>query len=191
MTVPAATSATGPVATLPAGDTATASTSNQNVAALNGVNADTFLQLLVSELQNQDPDNPTDPTQFLTQTAEFEEVEELNAVQTSVSSMVTAQQSSSATSMLGLQVNGTDATGASVSGIVTGVTLTSTGPMLSVGNATVPYSGITSVTLPTGNASSDDPAASDTTGTSNTQESPSATSATAPSSSSFNPTGSD
>jgi flagellar basal-body rod modification protein FlgD len=139
---------TGPVATLPPGDTASASTSSTNLASLNGVNADTFLQLLVSELQNQDPDNPTDPTQFLTQTAEFEEVEELNAVQTSVSSMVTAQQSSSATSMLGMQVSGSDASGKAVSGIVSGVQLTSSGPVLSVGNDTVPYSGITSVTLP-------------------------------------------
>jgi flagellar basal-body rod modification protein FlgD len=139
---------TGPVATLPAGDTAAASTSSTNVASLNGVNAATFLQLLVSELQNQDPDNPTDPTQFLTQTAEFEEVEELNAVQTSVSGMVTAQQSSSATSMLGMQVSGTDASGNALSGVVTGVQLTANGPILSVGNGTMPYSSITSVTLP-------------------------------------------
>jgi flagellar basal-body rod modification protein FlgD len=139
---------TGPKATLPAGDTASASTSGANIASLNGVNADTFLQLLVSELQNQDPDNPTDPTQFLTQTAEFEEVEELNAVQTSVSGMVTAQQSSSATSMLGMQVSGSDASGNAVSGIVTGVQLTANGPVLSVGNDTMPYSSVASVTLP-------------------------------------------
>jgi flagellar basal-body rod modification protein FlgD len=171
---------TGPVATLPAGDTASASTANTNTASLNGVNADTFLQLLVSELQNQDPDNPTDPTQFLTQTAEFEEVEEMNAVQTSVSSMVTAQQSSSATSMLGMQVSGSDASGNAVSGVVTGVQLTSSGPVLSVGSDTMPYSGITSVTLP-GSTGSTSPSTNGST-------SPSATSAPAPSTS-FDATG--
>ena len=164
------TTATGPVGTLPAGDTAGSTPTTQNAAALNGVNADTFLNLLVSELQNQDPDNPTDPTQFLTQTAEFEEVEEMNAVQTSVSSMVTAQQSSSATSMLGMQVSGSDAAGKAVSGIVSGVQLTANGPVLSVGADSVPYSTVTSVTVPglSGTGASTTGTGTSTTGTGTT-----------------------
>jgi flagellar basal-body rod modification protein FlgD len=140
-----------PTATLPAGDTASASTgasSTTNLLGSNGVNADTFLKLLVAQLQYQNPDNPVDSTQFLSQTASFEEVQELGSLQTSLSSLVTSQQAGAATSMLGQQVTGTDQSGNSVSGVVSGIQLTSNGPLLNVGNSTVPFSSVTSVTLP-------------------------------------------
>jgi len=40
-----------------------------------GVDKDMFLQLLVAQLQNQDPLNPTDGTQFVTQLAQFQQLE--------------------------------------------------------------------------------------------------------------------
>jgi len=39
------------------------------------VNKDMFLQLLVAQLKNQDPLNPTDSSQFVTQLAQFEQLE--------------------------------------------------------------------------------------------------------------------
>jgi len=39
-----------------------------------------FLQLLVSQIQNQDPLNPTDSTQFVGQLAQFSELEQLIAM---------------------------------------------------------------------------------------------------------------
>jgi flagellar basal-body rod modification protein FlgD len=148
--VPATSTASQqPVATLPPGSTASSGSSSTSQSTdLNGVNADTFLQLLVAQLKYQNPDNPTDPTQFLSQTAEFEEVEQLENLQTSLSSLVSAQQAGAATSMLGAQVTGTDTAGNPVTGIVSGVQLTSDGPLLSVGNASVAYSSVTSVTAP-------------------------------------------
>jgi flagellar basal-body rod modification protein FlgD len=146
-----------PTATLPAGDTAGAGAgagSTSDGLGSNGVNADTFLQLLVAQLQYQNPDSPVDSTQFLSQTASFEEVQELGSLQTSLSSLVTAQQSGAATSMLGQQVTGTDQSGHSVSGVVSGIQLTSTGPLLNVGNSTVPFSSVTSVASPSSAAGS-------------------------------------
>jgi flagellar basal-body rod modification protein FlgD len=154
-----------PTAMLPTGDTAVAGGgSGSSTSTLNGVNANTFLNLLISQLENQDPDNPTDPTQFLSETADFEEVQQLNGLQTSMASLVSAQQSSAATSMLGQQVTGSDASGNPVSGIVTGVQLTSTGPVLTVGNDSLPYSGVTGVTIPGSSTST----GTSTTGTSTT-----------------------
>lgn len=43
-------------------------------------NESTFLQLLVAQLQNQDPMNPADSTTFLTQLAQFSQVEQLVAI---------------------------------------------------------------------------------------------------------------
>ena len=47
---------------------------------------DAFLQLLVTQLQHQDPSNPMDNEQFVTQLATFSSLEQL----TSISSQVTA-----------------------------------------------------------------------------------------------------
>jgi flagellar basal-body rod modification protein FlgD len=135
-----------PTATLPAGYTPGAPSSTNN--SLNGVNADTFLQLLVSELQNQNPTSPTNPAQFMTQTAQFEQVQELNALQTSIAGLVSAQQASSASSMLGMQVTGSDSSGNKVTGVVTGIQFGPQGPVLSVGNTTMAYSAVTGVSAP-------------------------------------------
>jgi flagellar basal-body rod modification protein FlgD len=163
-----------PTAQLPAGDTAVAGGGTASTSTLNGVNSDTFLKLLISQLENQDPDNPTDPTQFLSETADFEEVQQLSALSTDMTSLVSAQQSSAATSMLGQQVAGTDASGNPVSGIVTGVQLTSSGPVLTVGNDSVPFSGVTAVTIPGSTSST----GTSTTGTSTTGTSTTGTSTT-------------
>lgn len=40
------------------------------------VNEQTFLKLLVSQLENQDPESPQDPTQFVTQLAQFTQLEQ-------------------------------------------------------------------------------------------------------------------
>jgi flagellar basal-body rod modification protein FlgD len=171
-----------PTATLPAGDTAVAGGgSAASSSTLNGVNADTFLQLLVSQLENQNPDNPTDPTQFLSESADFEEVQQLGALSTDMTSLVSSQQSSAATSMLGQQVSGSDPSGNPVTGIVTGVQLTSSGPVLTVGNDSVPYSSVTSVTIPgssTGTGASTAGTGSSGTGTSGTGTSGTGTSGT-------------
>lgn len=57
-----------------------ASSSATSTSANSGLNAmaseQTFLQLLVSQLQNQDPLNPQDGTQFVSQLAQFSSLEE-------------------------------------------------------------------------------------------------------------------
>jgi flagellar basal-body rod modification protein FlgD len=48
-----------------------------------------FLQLLVAQLQNQDPSNPADSTQFVTQLAQFQTMEQSMNQGTTLSSMLT------------------------------------------------------------------------------------------------------
>jgi flagellar basal-body rod modification protein FlgD len=45
-------------------------------ASTGDVTTDEFLQLLVAEIQNQDPTSPMDGTAFLTQLAQFQQVEQ-------------------------------------------------------------------------------------------------------------------
>jgi flagellar basal-body rod modification protein FlgD len=109
--------------------TGTASTSDSS--GLNQLdNSQTFLQLLVAQLENQDPTNPTDPTSFMT------EIAQLTAVQ-SQTSLSAEEQTVAADSMIGLTVTGSGASGASLTGQVTGVLLSSSGaPTLEVQSGT-------------------------------------------------------
>ena len=43
-----------------------------------------FLQLLVSQIQNQDPLNPTDSTQFVSQLAQFSELEQVIGIRSDI-----------------------------------------------------------------------------------------------------------
>jgi flagellar basal-body rod modification protein FlgD len=57
------------------GTTGQSSGSTTN-AASTSVDKNMFLQLLVAQLQNQDPLNPSDGTQFVTQLAQFQQLEQ-------------------------------------------------------------------------------------------------------------------
>jgi flagellar basal-body rod modification protein FlgD len=51
------------------------------------VNQQTFLKLLVTQIKNQNPLNPTDGTQFLSQLAQFSELEQMINVNTNLQSI--------------------------------------------------------------------------------------------------------
>ncbi len=49
---------------------------NSSTSAAGGVDKNMFLQLLVAQLRNQDPLNPSDGTQFVAQLAQFQQLEQ-------------------------------------------------------------------------------------------------------------------
>jgi flagellar basal-body rod modification protein FlgD len=69
-------------------DTATAAAS----AATQTLGQDAFLKLLMAQLQNQDPLQPTDGTQFVTQLAQFSQVEQAVAQSTTLGNIQTQLQ---------------------------------------------------------------------------------------------------
>ena len=52
-------------------------------------NEETFLTLLVSQLQNQDPMNPTDSNQFVSQLTSYSQLEQLIGIHKDTTGMVT------------------------------------------------------------------------------------------------------
>lgn len=89
-------------------------------------NTQTFLNLLVAQLENQDPTNPANPTSFMTEISQLAGVES----QTSLSA---EEQVVAADSMIGMDVTGSSASG-TLSGTVTGVLLSASGaPELEIG----------------------------------------------------------
>ena len=65
-------------------------------------NFDTFLQLLTTQLQNQNPLDPLDTNQFTEQLVEFASVEQQINMNTNLQSLISMQQTSEATSALQL-----------------------------------------------------------------------------------------
>ncbi|MGB6488786.1 MAG: flagellar hook capping FlgD N-terminal domain-containing protein [Steroidobacteraceae bacterium] len=66
-----------------------------------------FLSLLVAQMQDQDPTQPSDPTAFVNQLASFSEVSGMDSMQSSMnnlSSSMLASQVASGTSLIGQQV---------------------------------------------------------------------------------------
>jgi flagellar basal-body rod modification protein FlgD len=109
-----------------AGTAASGSSQSSSIPANMQINQAQFLQLISTQLQNQDPLNPTDPTQFLAQIEGLSEVSSLQSLQTSISGLSSSLQGSqmlNGTSLLGHSVlaaasTATLAAGATVSGAV-------------------------------------------------------------------------
>jgi flagellar basal-body rod modification protein FlgD len=63
----------------------------------------TFLQLLVAQIQNQDPTQPMDSTAFMTQLAQFSSLEQLIGIRQTVEQLVPATTTSSSGATNGTQ----------------------------------------------------------------------------------------
>jgi flagellar hook assembly protein FlgD len=91
--------------TAAAADTSTDSSKTQKIDSGLGQNA--FLQLLVTQLQHQDPLQPQDDTQFLAQLAQFTSLEQLTNINTSLQQLVTLAGGTSSTSNASTSANST------------------------------------------------------------------------------------
>jgi flagellar basal-body rod modification protein FlgD len=111
----------------------------------NAVDKDMFLKLLVAQLKYQDPNSPTDPSQFLSQTAQFSTVEKLNQLTDLSQKVYDASREQTAASMIGRTVTWTDVAGKQHSGAVTGVSVGAATPNLTVDGATVPLDSVSAV----------------------------------------------
>jgi flagellar basal-body rod modification protein FlgD len=86
---------------------------------------DVFMKLLVAQMRYQDPGNPVDSSQMMSQTATFSQVEKLEQLVNQNASMLVLQESATAGALVGRTATYTDTTGASTTGVVTSVRLAS------------------------------------------------------------------
>lgn len=134
MTVPSVTGSTG------------TTTDPSGALSMDQLGGDTFLKLMVAQLRNQDPMNPTDSTQFLAQTAQFTTVEKLTTMADQTTAALTLQRDLGAAGMVGRTVSYTAADGSQAQGAVDSVRFTDTGPVLEVGSVEVPLDSVLGVT---------------------------------------------
>jgi flagellar basal-body rod modification protein FlgD len=86
---------------------------------------DVFMKLLVAQMRYQDPGNPVDSSQMMSQTATFSQVEKLEQLVNQNASMLVLQESATAGALVGRTATYTDTTGAAKTGVVTAVQLAS------------------------------------------------------------------
>jgi flagellar basal-body rod modification protein FlgD len=116
--------------------TAAGTAASQQIAG----NFNTFLQLLTTQLQNQDPLDPMDTDQFTQQLVEFASVEQQLDTNTNLQTLISLQQTSEATSALQLvgstvTMSGTAATLSNATGSPATWSITSPSP--ATGNVTI------------------------------------------------------
>lgn len=111
---------------------------------LASLTANEFLNLLVTELQNQNPLSPMDPSQMVSQTSSLSQVELLSTIQSALTQLASSQGILSASSLIGQSV--TYQSGSSeVAGTVSGVGQSSNGVVLDVGGQSVPIANVIAV----------------------------------------------
>lgn len=116
----------------PTTPTATISSSaNQSAVQSATLNYKEFLTLLVAELKNQDPTQPMDPTQQVSQLASFSAVEQQVQTNSTLSSLLANSNLSQAEAAIGKTATSSDG---SVSGTVQSVTVSSTGATATLSN---------------------------------------------------------
>ncbi len=99
-------------------------------SALNDVNLDDFLNLMIAELQNQDPLNPLENDELIAQISQIREVGATEQLTETLNAVLLGQNISSATNLIGADVVALNDSGQRVSGNVRVVTITNGRPLL-------------------------------------------------------------
>lgn len=124
---------TVPNSTASTGTTATGGTSAAATGTILG--KDDFLKLLVGQLKNQDPLNPTSDTDFIGQMAQFSQLEQTTNMAAANEQLIAEQRGARAVALIGRTVTYPDATGAPTTGVVERVEWVDGKPSLTVGGA--------------------------------------------------------
>ncbi|MBH5368531.1 flagellar hook assembly protein FlgD [Bradyrhizobium glycinis] len=102
----------------------------------NSVDYNTFLQLLIAEMKNQDPTNPMDTSQYMSQFAQLSTVEQAMQTNAKLDALLSSQSLSQANGLIGKTVSFTDSTGATFSGKVVSVSINSDGSIATLQDGT-------------------------------------------------------
>lgn len=115
------------------GSTATTSGAAATAAEKAKLDYDAFLQLLVAEMNNQDPTQPMDSTKYVSQLATFSQVEQAVKTNSKLDTMLASNELILAESLIGNQLTSADG---QTSGIVKSVKLTDEGTVAVLADGT-------------------------------------------------------
>ena len=130
-----------------AASSAASSAATAAPASANSLGKDTFLKLLVAQLKYQDPLKPSDPQQFLSQSAQFSTVEKLEEITKAITASSRTATLTTAAGLLGRTVSFTKMDGTTATGVVTSAQPTADGVKLSVGPLETTLDQVTDIRL--------------------------------------------
>ena len=108
----------------------------------NELDPNAFLQLMMAQLQYQDPTNPTDSKDFLAQQAQMTQVQKLNDL---VNSIQTNNSLANASSLVGKNVTVKDSKGVETTGVVSSASISNGTAAVTIGTQDYPVSQITKI----------------------------------------------
>lgn len=110
-----------------------------------------FMNLLVTQLQNQDPSSPMDTNAMIEQTTQLAMMEKLTQMASDSAQGLTVQQRAAAAGLIGKAVTYLAADGSQATGTASAVSYKGPTPMVTIGDAAIPLDAITGITgAPTG-----------------------------------------
>jgi flagellar basal-body rod modification protein FlgD len=124
MTVSAATPISSAAVATNAATGSTATATSAQASATPTLSYNSFLTLLMAELKNQDPTQPMDPSQMVSQLATISEVGQAVQTNSSLSSLLTSTSLTQAEQLIGKSITSADG---STSGQVSSVTVNGSG----------------------------------------------------------------
>jgi flagellar basal-body rod modification protein FlgD len=105
-----------------------------------------FLKLMIAQLQAQNPLEPSNGTEYISELAQFSQLEQTTNLAQANTEDAASQRVAQAVGLIGHKVSYTDSTGTAQTGTVQSVEITSGGATLTVeGTAGVALSGVTEV----------------------------------------------
>src|SRR3954469_8539045 len=110
------------------------SSSSASGNAINDIDMNTFLKLMITELQQQDPLNPMDNKDMLNQIAQIRAVGASDQLTKTLSSVLLGQNITSATNLMGADISAITDAGERITGIVNRVAIAKGVPKIHVEN---------------------------------------------------------
>jgi flagellar basal-body rod modification protein FlgD len=125
--------------------TASASSYSANSDRMNDLTMGDFIKMMVAELENQDPMNPMNNTEMLQQISQMRSITSNDRLTTSIESLTVGQALSTASSLIGKTVTGTNTLNQPVTGKVDKVTIENGEAKLYVGYSIISVGNVTSI----------------------------------------------
>lgn len=110
------------------------------------LDSEVFLQLLVTQLQNQDPSSPMNTNEMISQSTQLAMMEQLTALSSTSTETFALTMRQAATDLIGREISYLDAEGATLTGVVSSVSFASGTPKVTVGDTTIPLDAVAGVT---------------------------------------------
>jgi flagellar basal-body rod modification protein FlgD len=113
---------------------------------------DAFMQLLLAQMQNQDPLEPMSDTDFIAQLAQFNSLNELTSISATLDELLQAQALNQGSALIGKTVQGIGMDGQTLTGVVSGLQISGGNVVLNIDGYRMSMDDVQSVTATEGSS---------------------------------------